>query len=305
MLDKSFSGLYFCIATTGIVPELGDINLSLTNKISTIMKTAIKYFFIYLGLYLLGAIAMALPAVMIEFAIKGTGFDPEHLSGWSMSLMILGSQLLPLYVFWKKKYCDLTFIKNSQFVRLLALMFVGWLGCYLLISVVQQYLPHFDWDVKVLSDIGDMATNPLGILAVCIMAPIVEECVFRGAIERKLLERDWNPWWAIVISALLFAVFHGNLAQGVTAFILGLFLGWVYYRTRNLWLCIFVHAVNNTWSMVGYFISGAKDINWEATDVYPFYVNLLIFVGSVFLLAVAVRSTGKTVDATNNGQLTA
>lgn len=269
------------------------------------MKTAIKYFLIYLGLYLLGAFALMMPAIMVEFAMSGANFNPEHLSSWSMSLVILGSQLLPLFVFWKKKYCDLTFIKNPQLLRLLAWVFVGWLGCYLLILVVQQYMPHFDWDMKILDDIGGMATNPIGILAVCIMAPIVEECVFRGAIERKLLERDWNPWWAIVISALIFAVFHGNLVQGMTAFILGMFLGWVYYRTRNIWLCIFVHAVNNTWSTVGYYIAGAEDMNWEASEVYPFYVNALIFVGSLVLLTAAVRLTRKTADATSNEQLTA
>lgn len=258
------------------------------------MKAVLKYFLLYLLLYFLGAMVLAIPAMIVESIVKGVNMDPDHLSGWTMSILILGSQILPLYVFWKKKYSDLSFIKDPNLGRLLAWMFVGWLGCYLLLGVVLQYMPVFDWDVDILSSIEDMALNPLGVICVCCLAPLVEECVFRGAIERRLLEKNWNPIWAIVISALIFGIFHMNLLQGMTAFILGLFLGWVYYRTRNIWLCIFVHAVNNTWSTVASFIWGGDELIGEV-DKYPIYVNLLLLVAAIVLLYAAVRLTGKTM----------
>lgn len=260
------------------------------------MKAVLKYFLLYLLLYFLGAMVLAIPAMIVESIVKGVNMDPDHLSGWTMSILILGSQILPLYVFLKKKYSDLSFIKDPNLGRLLAWMFVGWLGCYLLLGVVLQYMPVFDWDVDILSSIEDMALNPLGVICVCCLAPLVEECVFRGAIERRLLEKNWNPIWAIVISALIFGIFHMNLLQGMTAFILGLFLGWVYYRTRNIWLCIFVHAVNNTWSTVASFIWGGDELIGEV-DKYPIYVNLLLLVAAIVLLYAAVRLTGKTIGS--------
>lgn len=260
------------------------------------MKAALKYFLIYLGLYFLGAIVLMIPAMIIESVVYNNDFQSDNFSGWTMSLIILGSQILPLYVFWKKKYCDLTFIKSPNFLKLLLWMAVGWLGCYLLIMVVQQYMPRLDWDIELLSDIGNMSLNPVGMICVCLLAGVVEESVFRGAIERKLLERDWNPWYAIVISALIFAVFHFNLAQGMTAFILGMFLGWVYYRTRNIWLCIFVHALNNTVSTIGYYLSDAPDA-FTDIDRYPHYVNILMLLAAVVLLGLAARMTGKAIDS--------
>lgn len=268
------------------------------------MKAAVKYFLIYLVLYFVGAIVLMIPALIVESVVFNNDFQSDNFSGWTMSLLILGSQILPLYVFWKKKYCNLTFIKTPNFLQLLLWMAVGWLGCYLLIIVVQQYMPHMDWEIELLSDIGNMSLNPVGMICVCLLAGVVEESVFRGAIERKLLERDWNPWYAIVISALIFAVFHFNLSQGMTALILGLFLGWVYYRTRNIWLCIFVHVLNNTVTTVGFYIMGEPELTTEQ-EMYPLYVNLLLLVAAIALLYFSARLTAKAIKGNDNEQLIA
>ncbi|EFL44757.1 CAAX amino terminal protease family protein, partial [Prevotella disiens FB035-09AN] len=78
--------------------------------------------------------------------------------------------------------------------------------------------------------------QPLGYLILGILAPITEEIVFRGALLRVLLETFGHQkrWIAIVISALIFAVIHGNVAQGTHAFIGGIALGWLYMRTRSV-----------------------------------------------------------------------
>lgn len=93
--------------------------------------------------------------------------------------------------------------------------------------------------------------NEWGYLAVCLLAPLVEEMVFRGAILRSLLGK-WKarPWLAIVVSALLFAVIHGNPAQMPHAFLAGLLLGWMFKRTRSIVPGVALHWVNNTISYV-------------------------------------------------------
>ncbi len=88
--------------------------------------------------------------------------------------------------------------------------------------------------------------NQWGYIIVGILAPISEEIVFRGAILRKLLEMKNHTWAAIVLSAALFGVIHGNLAQFTHAFIIGLLLGWLYIRTRSILPCLLIHWVNNT-----------------------------------------------------------
>ena len=91
-----------------------------------------------------------------------------------------------------------------------------------------------------------------GYFAIGLFAPVCEELVFRGAILRALLR--WTPrhWLAIAISALLFALIHANPAQMPHAFLIGLLLGWLYYRTDSIVPGIVYHWVNNSIAYVVY-----------------------------------------------------
>ena len=71
------------------------------------------------------------------------------------------------------------------------------------------------------------------IVSTCILAPLLEELLCRGIMLRGMLARRKAPWKAIVWSALIFAVMHMNPWQSIPAFLIGLLLGWVYYRTHS------------------------------------------------------------------------
>lgn len=91
-------------------------------------------------------------------------------------------------------------------------------------------------------------SKPLGFIVIGVIAPVVEELVFRGATLRALFKifPEGRHWWAIAISALLFALIHGNFAQGLHAFIIGMLLGWLFYRTRSIIPGVMYHLVNNS-----------------------------------------------------------
>lgn len=90
-----------------------------------------------------------------------------------------------------------------------------------------------------------LAAHPLLAIGLgCVLAPICEELLFRGVLLRGLL-RNYRPGVAIAQSALLFGIIHFNPAQSVGAFFIGLVLGWCYYQTRSLGLCICLHGLNN------------------------------------------------------------
>lgn len=91
----------------------------------------------------------------------------------------------------------------------------------------------------------ELAAHPLLAIGLgCVLAPICEELLFRGVLLRGLL-RNYRPAVAIAQSALLFGIIHFNPAQSVGAFFIGLVLGWCYYQTRSLGLCICLHGLNN------------------------------------------------------------
>ena len=81
-------------------------------------------------------------------------------------------------------------------------------------------------------------------LTTVVAAPVIEEFLLRGIMMRGLLKHT-APLNAIVWSAFFFALIHMNPWQATGAFIAGVFLGWIYWRTHSLVACIFIHAVNN------------------------------------------------------------
>jgi membrane protease YdiL (CAAX protease family) len=81
------------------------------------------------------------------------------------------------------------------------------------------------------------------LLLAVIMVPITEELIFRRMVMNRLLK--YGDKTAIIVSALLFALFHGNLAQFFYAFGLGIIFGYVYARTGKLRYSIGLHMFIN------------------------------------------------------------
>ena len=82
------------------------------------------------------------------------------------------------------------------------------------------------------------------ILAAGIIAPFAEEFLFRGVINRTL-NRHFSIATAIIVQAVLFGIFHGNMIQGVYATFLGLVFGYITYKTKSLWPSVITHMINN------------------------------------------------------------
>lgn len=121
------------------------------------------------------------------------------------------------------------------------------------------------------------------MIAVSIMAPLSEEVLCRGVILR-LAERV-SPRFLVanIIQALAFGILHGNLVQGIYAFLLGLLLGYIYGKYRNIWLCMLLHGAMNLSSyLIGPFYSSFPE---EA--LLPVFIAVLVV--SVILFVLCLR----------------
>lgn len=87
-------------------------------------------------------------------------------------------------------------------------------------------------------------------LTLCLVGPLVEELIFREGIARQLRSLGMRTFWAALLSAAVFGVAHGNLAQAIPAIILGTALGLHYFRTNDLRLCLTAHVLNNTLAFI-------------------------------------------------------
>lgn len=105
------------------------------------------------------------------------------------------------------------------------------------------------------------------ILAIGVVTPIIEELFFRYFMVGKLRDKKWI---AIVLPALTFGIAHGNIVQGTYAFILGLFFGYLFYATNNLYITSLLHITINSSSVVFVFC--------PEIIVPIFIVSLIVFV---------------------------
>ena len=78
-----------------------------------------------------------------------------------------------------------------------------------------------------------------------VAVPFAEELLFRGVLY-PLLRQRWGIWIAVILSSLLFGLVHGEVAVGLTAFLLGILLAVVYEYSGSLWTSILIHVVNNS-----------------------------------------------------------
>ena len=92
--------------------------------------------------------------------------------------------------------------------------------------------------------------NAFGTFMIAVIAaPVVEEILFRGIVLRSI--RKFSPVWAsILISSVLFGVYHLNIVQAAYATLMGIAAGILYEKKRNLLFPILVHFANNLITML-------------------------------------------------------
>ena len=128
-------------------------------------------------------------------------------------------------------------------------------------------------------------SNRWGYLAIGLLAPLSEEIVLRGAVLKELLKSPkLSPWAAIAISAVFFALIHMNPAQMPHAFLIGLLLGWMYWRTGSILPGVAYHWANNSIAYIMYNIYPNPDM--KLIEVLGSQQHVLMAVGFSLLILV-------------------
>lgn len=117
------------------------------------------------------------------------------------------------------------------------------------VGLLLQLLQLLGWNMSVPDiTVPAPAADPVGfgltVAYVCVAGPVLEEIIFRGLILNGL--KKYSEAAGILISTILFVMFHGNLVQTVTPLLLGLLFGFVTVRTASLKPAIACHILNNT-----------------------------------------------------------
>lgn len=222
--------------------------------------------FVLLGWFLVGGLLGSLVSAAFVHFYKGPD-SMQYATLVSYPIMFIPPMIYSKAVSMRNMAFDTGYlIDNDNFAPhtgwfLAALCAVATIASAFCMDYVNHFMPPMpQWLEDTLTSMtsGNLWVD---ILAVSIFAPLFEEWFCRGMILRGLLnyekkgtatgqDRGMKPAWAIVISALLFALIHMNPWQAVPAFFLGVLFGYVYYRTGSLKLTMLMHCANNSMAII-------------------------------------------------------
>ena len=117
----------------------------------------------------------------------------------------------------------------------------------------------------------------VSVLRVVLIAAFCEELAFRGVSLQPL--RRHGQWFAVVCSACLFGLLHGNLVQAPFALLVGIGFGWICIKTGSIWPTILIHFLNNLFSVAVSYLSMTGSENVTVVESVVLYG--LIAIGAV------------------------
>ena len=217
---------------------------------------------------ILGVIlALTIPASLVTAALLIVA--PAYKSWITMIGYILqfAGGLAIIYFVWNLKVINFNKVKLILFPIALMMTF----ALSIISESICSLIPMPDFVARIFSEA--ISLDLAGYLTVGIVAPFFEEMLFRGIILAALLRR-YEPRKAIIWSAVIFGIAHLNPWQFVAAFIVGCAIGWLFWRTRSIWIGIFMHWANNTAGFMLGYLSG--DMNASVTDYFGGPANHII-----------------------------
>lgn len=140
----------------------------------------------------------------------------------------------------------------------------------------------------------------VNLLMIGILAAVGEELIFRGLLQRLLINLVKNVHVAIIITAILFSAFHFQFFSFLPRFVLGIVLGYLMFLGRSIWFPIIAHFVNNAMGVVYYYFNsrGSADDMLEeigTSTMMPITALISLLLFAVFFIVWYYRISVVTI----------
>ncbi len=131
------------------------------------------------------------------------------------------------------------------------------------------------------------------LLLIAVLPAIGEEIVFRGIVQRQLVRVFSSPLAALFVSAVIFSLAHFQMEGFIPRLVLGMILGWLYWKSGNLWVPSIAHLFNNGAQVLGQYLhnQGLSSVNLEEDIRVPVIAALLSVVLATGVIAIINRQT--------------
>lgn len=251
----------------------------------------------------------ALGLILFTFLVVGSGLQ---IALGLISRHIFGSSATPDYMFWivsfvplycvafpltcvlmkripKEELKDTTHLSVGKWFYFLTIAFFVMVVGNIIGSVIGVVFKNFGINTGVAIETLTTNTAPIGSVVLALLAPIFEEMIFRKFLIDRM--HRFGGHVAIMTSALMFGLFHGNFAQFFYAWFLGIVFGYVYYKTGNVIYTMLMHmTINFLGGVVAPRILSGIDLTSKdpvAMVSSPSFIWLLVYEAFMYTMAIA------------------
>ena len=166
---------------------------------------------------------------------------------------------------------------NTFSIKKAILLLLLYISSYFLINYIIQAVthifPNIVKDYSVVESFIRMDNLLISLLLTALAPAIAEELLFRAVVYNSF-NKKYGYIIAIIISAASFGIYHMNWVQGISASLMGLILGYSYYKTNSIFMPMILHFANNTFAVI------ANHFNILDFTI-PIYGHIILIISSI------------------------
>jgi membrane protease YdiL (CAAX protease family) len=142
------------------------------------------------------------------------------------------------------------------------------------------------------------------LIIIALLPAMFEEMLFRGSLQPVMISITKNALVGILITAILFSALHASFYGFLPRLALGLILGYIFYFSKNLWLSITFHFLNNALGITQMYALSKKGLLTEkamSDDTLPLYYGLIALLALYFAFKVFKKESEVVISMHNLG----
>lgn len=195
-------------------------------------------------------------------------------------LLFIITPVIFIYLFFGRKFFEYLSVSPVRSTDIW--YFLGWLFClYPFMSVValwMSFLPLPEWMMMMDEDYSETLSGVLkmehfgdlmvSLLIAAVLPGLGEELLFRGIIQKELSRLFVNPHLAIWLTAFVFSILHFQVTGFFPKMMIGLVLGYAYFFTKNFWIPVILHMMNNAFATIALYNAELPEKSVESVLSY-------------------------------------
>lgn len=155
-----------------------------------------------------------------------------------------------------------------------------------IINSLKSFIPSLVESMKLMEEnaktitdaflkMGNTSDLLFNLFLIAFIPAIGEEMVFRGVLQKKLHSILQSPHLAIFVSSFIFSAIHMQFFGFLPRLILGIILGYLFYYSKNLWMPIIAHFINNALAVLIMYSAFANKLNTDISEIEKTDINFL------------------------------